>query len=86
MKDGKGRSKVNTQISELSKRETLAHYTAVRIEDLLSKMDYVIESVDSLETSINARIDVLQAEMNRRFNDLEAVVKSHSVQLKALAM
>ena len=86
MQGGKrGKAKVDTQIKDLEERETLAHYSAVRVEDLLSKMDYVIERVESLEESLRGEIRDMREEMNRRFGDIEIVVKNHSALLRALA-
>lgn len=60
---------------------TVEHYNAVLIEDLHSKMDFVIEHMNGVETRLSEKMDNIQQENNKRFDNIEGVLQYHSTLL-----
>lgn len=58
--------------------ETVGHYNAVLIEDLHSKMGFVIEHVSGVENRLTEKMDNIQQENNKRFDAIEGVLTYHS--------
>lgn len=74
MSKKKGRAKearVNTPIGELDQKETLMHYNAVLSEEIRSKLDLVLESVEESRRETNGKIDSLREYVDRRFSTIE---------------
>ncbi|MFA4875256.1 MAG: hypothetical protein WC840_03450 [Candidatus Peribacteraceae bacterium] len=80
MKSKKSRTKVpeaiesrsDTPVGELGQKETLMHYNAVLIEDLTSKMQLVIESMQAMGSRIDTQFEDMESRINARFKDMES--------------
>ena len=62
--------------------EKVAHYTAVLVEDLESKFQFVIEHVTDVEERMMKRMDQRFAEQDARFDVIEHILLDHSEILK----
>jgi hypothetical protein len=67
----RGESKpVDTPVGELGEKDTIMHYNAVMLEDLKSKMDFIIEYMETMRREFDLKIDALRDEMNQKFDAL----------------
>ncbi len=75
---------VKTPIEDLNGKSTIEHYNAVLLEHIDSKIDTVIEVVQTTEKRSNKRFDDFRSEVNQRFDLVEAAIKYHSGEIKGL--
>lgn len=73
--DSKRKRKIKVEDRDV---ETVEHYNAVLIEDLHSKMGLVIENMTGVEARLSEKMDSMQQENNKRFDNIEAVLQYHS--------
>lgn len=78
-------ARVDTPVERLSEKQTLEHYKAVQIEDIVSKMNFVLEYVSSVEERFDGRLCTVRSELVGRIERLEAVIQKHSVMLRRRA-
>lgn len=62
----------------------IAHYNAVLIEGLHSKMDLVVEGMLSTKKELKRDISEFRCEVNQRFELVELAIKHHSSEIKEL--
>ncbi len=55
----KGKGRIDTPTEELDEKDTIMHYNAVLLEELKSKMDFVIEFMTASVSQLNRKIDAL---------------------------
>lgn len=60
------------------KKEDIAHYFSILLEDVRSDFKFAIESVLDMETRINKRMDERFEKVDQRFEVIESVLKEHS--------
>lgn len=75
---------VNTPVEDLGPNGRVAHYNAILLESVNSKMDQVIEGVDSFRVSVDQKIGGLRDEMNGRFDIVEAAIRMNSQDIRGL--
>ncbi len=84
--NGKGR--VDTPISELGEKDTIMHYNAVLIEELNSKMQLVIESMQATAKQLGDKMDAMRAELIDKMEmvrlELRSMIRHHDCRLTAL--
>lgn len=73
---------VKTPIKDLSTEETIEHRKVVLLEDIQSKMERVIEGMESTKETIHKETNEFRNEVNQRFDTIEKVVRQHSGQLQ----
>jgi hypothetical protein len=68
---------IDTPVGELGEKDTIMHYNAVMLEDLKSKMELVIEFMETVGSELkreiaqlDRKIEDLRAEMNLKFDAL----------------
>lgn len=64
--------------------EKVEQYNAVLLEDIRSKMELVIEVVDSTKTELKGEMRSFKENVNDRFDVLETVVKKNSSNIVGL--
>ncbi|MFA4873916.1 MAG: hypothetical protein WC956_06385 [bacterium] len=88
----KDQGRIDTPVGELSEKDTIMHYNAVLLEELKSKMDFVIEfmqaSVSELNRKIDAlnyKVDMMAIEFDKKLQALEErLTRRFDVKLDAL--
>lgn len=73
-----------TPVENLSYEATLRHYNAILMEDINSKFNLVLESVQSFREEYKREIQEFRNETNQRFDVLELAVKDNTKQIKEL--
>ncbi len=82
MHNAMSKATTRTPVKNLKPDETIEHYNAVLLEDIRSKMQQVIEGMDSTKTEIKRELGEFRAEANEHFEMLDTVVREHSGQLQ----
>ena len=80
----KSKAKVTTPVEQLTPDDTIQHYNAVMIEQLNSKIDIIIEGMESMRVSLENKIEGLRNEMNARFEVVEAAIKCNAEGIREL--
>ncbi len=65
-------------LDKLGKKESVAHYNAILIEEIKSGMQQVIEGMESTRVVLEEKIDDFRKEVNGRFEVIEVAVTAHS--------
>lgn len=78
------KAKIRTEIKNLNKEDTIEHYNAVLIEQILSEVQAVAEKVENSDAKSEERYQLLRKEMNERFEVVEAAIGYHSGEIKGL--
>jgi len=65
-------------------KKTNEHYNAILLEDIDSKMQLVIEGMESTKTELNENMKNLEKKMDDRFDVLETVVRQNSKDITVL--
>lgn len=65
-------------------RKSDGHYNAILLEDISSKMDQVIEGMESTKQELRAEIGEFREHADHRFAVLEAAVTAHTKQIHDL--
>ncbi len=87
MKKTKQRSRtaiVDTPVAELTTKQTLQHYNAIMIEEFNSKIDLVLEGMESLRHELRVDMAAFRNEVNSRFDLVEAAIKCNSQGIREL--
>jgi hypothetical protein len=69
---------VKTPVEKLKKSKTIEHYNAVLLEDIKSKMEFVIEGMKSTKDSIKKDVGGLEIKLTQEIELLKSVVHKHS--------
>jgi len=64
------------------KRILRGRMAGIALEDLDSKLDLIVEKVESTEKSLTDRIDGLETRLTQEIRDIHSVVRNHSVLLQ----
>jgi len=82
---------VDTPVGALGEKDTIMHYNAVMLEDLKSKMDFVIEfmqafrlDVDQKIQELNDKIDDVEARLTLRISKMTIRLDDHEARLATL--
>ena len=62
----------------MTSAQEIQHYNAIMIEELRSQFRAVIEHSTSIEQRLVARMDQTDEKTERRFQDIETILKQHS--------
>lgn len=77
-------SKKSSTKSAGTKNETVEHYNAILLEDIKSKMEAVIEGMQSVETRLTSKMDDMEAHLSSDITMLKTAVTAHSGEIKEL--
>jgi hypothetical protein len=72
------RSTVRTPFKDLKKEETIQHYNAVLFEDLKSKMELVIEGMETTKDELGREMKGIECRLVKEIELLKSVVHKHS--------
>ncbi len=73
---------VKTPVKDLKTEETLDHRKVILLEDIQTKMELVIEGMESTKESLTKKIGDFEDRVDQRFDMIECVVREHSGQLQ----
>lgn len=72
---------VRTPIKDLKEKETIEHYNAVLLEDIKSKMEFVIEGMESTKQSLKNDMNNLQENMTQEMELMKGVMHKYTEDL-----
>ena len=67
-----------TQIKDLNKSDKLEHYNAVLLEDIKSKIEFVLEAVDVTQNTLKSESKHLEERVTQEIELLKTVIHKHS--------
>ncbi len=73
-----------TKKSPTKPSETVEHYNAILLEDIKSKMELVIEGMQTVETRLTCRMDGMETRLMGEIDMLKLAVTVHSGEIKEL--
>ena len=75
---------VNTRVKDLETEETLDHRKVVLLEDIQSKMEQVIEGMDSTKTTLQNEMGEFRKEVNERFEMVDFGFKKIQTEMQEM--
>ncbi len=80
----KSKARIRTPVEKLTSEDTIQHYNAIMLEQITSKIDIVIEGMESLRRELRGEVAALRNEMNARFEVVDAAIRCNAHGIKEL--
>lgn len=80
----KQKATMRTAIEQLGRQDTIEHYNAVMLEEILSTVRTLGEGMAQTEKRLEGKIESFRSETNQHFALIESVLRVHAQEFKVL--